>query len=250
MTLELFFKENPRAALAFSGGTDSALLLWAALRAGADVQPYFVKTEFQPAFELEDARRLCRELGRELRLIELSQLSCPEIASNPPERCYYCKRRMFTALKEAAASDSYPLVIDGTNASDSSEGRPGMRAIRELGVRSPLREAGITKARVRLLSREAGLFTWDKPSYACLATRIPTGSPILAGDLERAERGERLLSSLGYRNFRLRIRPWGALLQFDIAQLDRANREQEALRLLLAEDFPRICIDPTGREGD
>ena len=250
MTLKEFFLENSRAALAFSGGTDSAYLLWAAHEAGADVRPYFVKSQFQPAFELEDARQLCRRLGLELRVLELDQLGCREIADNPPERCYYCKRRMFGALISAAGAEGFSLVIDGTNASDSDGDRPGMRAIRELGVRSPLREAGITKARVRELSARAGLFTWDKPSYACLATRIPTGSPIRAEDLAKVERGEAVLAALGYRNFRLRLRPWGALLQFDRCQLARAERDFDEISKLLSGDFTEIRIDPEGRIGD
>lgn len=250
MTLKEFFLENPRAALAFSGGTDSACLLWAAHEAGADVRPYFVKSQFQPAFELEDARRLCRQLGKELRVLELDQLGCGEIASNPPERCYHCKKRMFAALISAAGAEGYSLIIDGTNASDSDGDRPGMRAIRELGVRSPLREAGITKARVRELSARAGLFTWDKPSYACLATRIPTGTYIRLEDLEKVERGEAALAALGYRNFRLRLRPWGALLQFDRSQLARAEKELDMIIELLSRDFSDIRIDPVGRIGD
>ena len=250
MTLKEFFLENPRAALAFSGGTDSAYLLWAAHESGADVRPYFVKSQFQPAFELEDARRLCRQLGKELRVIELDQLGCGEIASNPPERCYYCKRRMFAALSSAAGAEGYSLMIDGTNASDNDGDRPGMRALRELGVRSPLREAGITKARVRELSAQAGLFTWDKPSYACLATRIPAGTPIRAGDLAKVERGEAALSALGYRNFRLRLRPWGALLQFDAAQLAQAENNFDEIFELLSKDLGEIRIDPEGRKGD
>ena len=112
MTLQEFFLKNPRAALAFSGGTDSACLLWAAIDAGAQVQPYFIQSEFQPRFELEDARRLCRELGIELKIISLELLDCPEIASNPPERCYYCKRRLFTALIEACLLYTSPSPRD------------------------------------------------------------------------------------------------------------------------------------------
>lgn len=250
MNLHKFFLENPRAALAFSGGTDSAYLLWAAREAGAQVQPYFIKSEFQPAFELEDARRLCGQLGIELKIINLRQLGCPEIASNPPERCYHCKRRLFTALLKAAAGDGYSLVIDGTNASDSASDRPGMRAIRELGVRSPLREAGITKAQVRELSARAGLFTWSKPSYACLATRIATGTPIREEDLKKVEQGEAALAALGYRNFRLRMRDWGALLQFDVDQLADAEANLESIRALLGDGFGEIRIDPVGRKGD
>ena len=250
MTLKEFFLLNPRAALAFSGGADSAYLLWAACEAGADVRPYFVKSQFQPAFELEDALRLCRRLGLELRVIELDQLSCREIASNPPERCYYCKKRMFGALVSAAGAEGYSLIIDGTNASDSDDDRPGMRAIRELKVRSPLREAGITKTRLRQLSAQAGLFTWDKPSYACLATRIPTGCPLRAEDLARVERGEAALAALGYRNFRLRLRDWGALLQVDAGQLDKAENDLGKIQQLLSQDFGIIRIDPEGRKGD
>lgn len=250
MSLKEFFFENPRVALAFSGGTDSAYLLWAAHESGTQIQPYFLKSQFQPAFELEDARRLCRQLGTELKVLELDQLSCGEIAANPPERCYYCKKRMFQALVCAAAADDYPLIIDGTNASDWDGDRPGMRAIRELGVRSPLREAGITKARVRELSRRAGLFTWDKPSYACLATRVPTGSHIREDDLERVERGEAALAALGYRNFRLRLRGRGALLQLDDAQLRDGQNDIEKIRELLSADFGEIRIDPVGRKGD
>ncbi len=250
MTLQEFFLKNPRAALAFSGGTDSACLLWAAIDAGVQVQPYFIQSEFQPRFELEDARRLCRELGIELKIISLELLDCPEIASNPPERCYYCKRRLFTALIEAASMDGYSLVIDGTNASDQSADRPGMRAIRELDVRSPLREAGIDKSGVREMSRRAGLFTAEKPSYACLATRIPSGVLIRREDLERVERGEAALAALGYSNFRLRLKEWGALLQFDAAQLADAEANLENIRTLLVDGFGEIRIDPVGRKGD
>ena len=178
MTLEEFFRDNPRAALAFSGGTDSAFLLWAAARYGAQVRAYFVKTSFQPAFELRDAERLARELSMPMTVVEGDILAVPGAAENGPERCYHCKRALFTRLTEAARADGFSLLIDGTNASDDAGDRPGMRALRELSVCSPLRECGLTKEEVRRLSREAGLFTWNKPAYACLATRIPTGTRI------------------------------------------------------------------------
>lgn len=163
-----FFARYPRCALAFSGGTDSALLLYEARRLGADVRAYFVRGPFQPRFELEDARRLAAELGAELSVLELDVLSLPEVAKNGPDRCYHCKRAIFSAIARRAAADGYGVVIDGTNASDRSDDRPGMRAMGELGVLSPLRICGISKRRVRELSREAGLFTAEKPSYACL----------------------------------------------------------------------------------
>ena len=179
MELNDFFKENPRAALAFSGGTDSAYLLYMALKCGAQVRPYYVKTPFQPRFELDDALRLARELGTELTVIEYDILDDGLIAANPADRCYHCKKKLFgLLLRERAANDGFPLIIDGTNASDEAGERPGMRALCELGVRSPLRECGLTKTEIRARSRTAGLFTWDKPAYACLATRVPAGRRI------------------------------------------------------------------------
>ena len=194
MTLQQFFTQHPKAALAFSGGSDSAYLLWAGRTWGQDVRPYYVSTPFQPAWEREDAQRLARELGVPLTVVELDVLDCPEVAANPANRCYFCKKALFSTLWQRVRADGFSLLLDGTNASDDAQDRPGMRALSELEVRSPLRECGVTKAQLRALSREAGLFTWDKPAYACLATRIPTGTPITAPDLARVEGGEDALS--------------------------------------------------------
>lgn len=219
MELRTFFEEHPRVALAFSGGVDSAFLLWAAKNAGADVTAYYVKSAFQPEFELRDARRLAEELGAKMTVIALDVLSDEEITANPANRCYYCKKRIFTAIVEAARADGYDLLIDGTNASDDAADRPGIRALQELSVRSPLRECGITKSEVRQLSREAGLFTWDKPAYACLATRISTGESITVEKLQKTERAEEFLESLGFRDFRVRLLGEDAKLQVKEEQL-------------------------------
>lgn len=243
MTLEEFFKQNPRAALAFSGGTDSAYLLWAGLRAGAEVRPYFVKTPFQPRFELEDARRLCSQLDTDLTVLDCDILSDETVTANPPDRCYHCKRRMFSRLKRRAASEGFPLLLDGTNASDNGGDRPGMRALRELEVRSPLRECGLTKDRIRALSRQAGLFTWDKPSYACLATRFPAGRTITGSGLEAVERGEEALSGLGFRDFRLRLTPDGCKLQVPEGQISLALERREDILFALEADFAQITLD-------
>lgn len=243
MTLEQFFQQNPRCALAFSGGVDSAFLLWAGLRAGAEVRPCFVKTPFQPRFELEDARRLCGQLGVELTVLEVDILSDEAVASNPPDRCYHCKRRLFSALKEYAASEGFPLLLDGTNASDEAGERPGMRALAELEVRSPLRECGLTKERIRALSRQAGLFTWDKPSYACLATRVPTGRTITPEDLERVETGEAALAALGFRDFRLRLAAEGCRLQLVEEQFSLLPERRAELLSALEPLFSQITLD-------
>ena len=173
MTLKDFFEQVPKAAAAFSGGTDSAFVLWAAKKYGCDIHAYYVKTAFQPGFELEDARRLAAELDIPMTVVDMDILSVYGAEENGPERCYYCKRAIFTRLRDAAQADGYAVLLDGTNASDDAGDRPGMRALHELQVRSPLRECGITKAQVRERSKEAGLFTWDKPAYASL----PRGSP-------------------------------------------------------------------------
>ena len=198
MTLQEFFAENARAAIAFSGGVDSSYLLYAAVQCGADVHAYFAKTAFQPQFELDDARRLAESVGARLTVLELDALSSEDVARNPANRCYYCKQNIFGNLKRAAAEDGFTLILDGTNASDDAGDRPGMRALREMDVRSPLRECGLTKTEIRRLSHEAGLFTWDKPAYACLATRVPTGTRITPELLAATERAEGWLFSQGY----------------------------------------------------
>ena len=243
MTLSRFFRENPRAALGFSGGVDSAYLLYAALTAGAQVKAYYVKSPFQPRFELEDARRLAEELGADWEVLEGDPLADPQVAANPPNRCYFCKRMIFGRIAEAARRDGFSLLLDGTNASDDAGDRPGMRALRELEVRSPLRECGLTKADIRRLSREAGLFTWDKPAYACLATRIPTGEAITGEILARVEGAEDALFRLGYTDFRVRVFHGAARLQLPAGQLERAVRERAVLRAALAPYFKPILLD-------
>ena len=247
MTLEQFFQENPRCALGFSGGVDSAYLLYAGVKARADIKPYFIKTAFQPAFELADAQKLAEGLGVEVTVLELDALADPQVAANPADRCYYCKQNLFRTLKERAIADGYPVLLDGTNASDEAGDRPGMRALAELSVRSPLRECGLTKAEIRARSREAGLFTWDKPAYACLATRVPAGEAITADLLARVEGAEDALFRLGYTDFRVRVFHGATRLQLPRWQMERAVREAEELRQALKPYFTPILLDLEGR---
>ena len=243
MELRDFFQECPKVALGFSGGVDSAYLLYAALDHGAQVRPYFIKTAFQPQFELEDARRLCAQLGVELTVVELDVLQVPGVVENPPDRCYHCKRALFGRLRQQAQADGYTVLIDGTNASDDAGDRPGMRALGELSVRSPLRECGITKAQVRALSKEAGLFTWDKPAYACLATRVPTGEAIAPETLRKVEAAEEALFSLGYSDLRVRVFHGAARLQLPGQQLEQAAKEREAISQALSPWFDTVLLD-------
>ena len=247
MTLEQFFQENPRCALGFSGGVDSAYLLYAGVKAGADIKPYFIKTAFQPAFELADAQKLAEGLGVEVTVLELDALADPRVAANPADRCYYCKQNLFRTLKDRAIADGYPVLLDGTNASDEAGDRPGMRALAELSVRSPLRECGLTKDEIRARSREAGLFTWDKPAYACLATRVPAGEAITAETLARVEGAEDALFRLGYTDFRVRVFHGAARLQLPRGQMERAVREAETIQAALKPYFTPILLDLEGR---
>lgn len=186
--LEAFFARTPRLAVAFSGGCDSAYLLAAAKRAGCEVGAYLMATAFQPAFEQADAWRLAEELGVGLVVVEADVLAHPDVCANGPDRCYRCKGLIFGALAQAAAGDGFPVLADGTNASDDPARRPGFRALAEQGVASPLRRAAMTKEAVRAASRRLGLFTADKPRFSCLAAHVPTGEPITAARLDEAAR--------------------------------------------------------------
>ena len=210
---QFFFLENKKAALGFSGGVDSSFLLWAALRCGAEIRPYYVSTAFQPAFEQADALRLARSLGVEPVILELDILSCDEVTVNPSDRCYHCKKRIFGAVSRQALADGYTVLLDGTNASDDAADRPGIRALKELSVLSPLRLCGLTKAEIRRRSREAGLFTWNKPAYACLATRTPSGETITGRILQRTEAAETAMHALGFNDLRVRHRGEDAFLE-------------------------------------
>ena len=243
MELERFFAENPCAAVAFSGGADSAYLLYAAVKAGANVKAYYVKTAFQPQFELEDAKKLAGELGTPMQVLPLDILCDQAVTANPPDRCYHCKKRIFSAIRAAAAQDGFSVLLDGTNASDDAGNRPGIRALKELSVRSPLREAGLTKAEIRRLSKEAGLFTHDKPAYACLATRIPTGETITAEKLCRTEWAETYLAGLGLRDFRVRTMGNTAKLQVRASDLNLVVTHREQITAELGKAYEGVLLD-------
>ena len=248
MTPEEFFREHPKAAVAFSGGTDSSYLLYTASLYAEEVKAYYVKTAFQPAFELADAERFCREIRVPLRIIEKDILSVPEVVPNPADRCYYCKQSIFSAIRQAAAEDGFSVLLDGTNASDDVSDRPGMRALQELSVLSPLRICGLGKDQIRLLSKEAGLFTWDKPAYACLATRIPAGEEITAEKLAATEASETFLSGLGFSDFRVRRRGNAALLQVREEDLDLVLDTREEILEKLKSFYSSVMLDLEVRE--
>ena len=195
-----------RVVVAFSAGVDSTLLLAMAVNAlGAEnVLAAVGVSPSLPAEERQAAREIAEQLGAELVEVATGELDDPRYAANPAERCYFCKHDLFGRLGELAKLRGFDTVLSGANADDTGDFRPGMRAALELGVRSPLLEAGLTKAQIRTLSRHMNLPTWDKPAMACLASRVPYGQAITAERLGRIERAERAVRKLGFRQVRVR----------------------------------------------
>ncbi len=243
MDLKQFFEEHKKVAVAFSGGVDSSYLLYAAIKNNADVKAYYVKTAFQPEFEFEDAKKLAEGLGAKLDVICLDVLCNEDVKKNDPLRCYHCKNVIFGNIIKKAKEEGYTDLLDGTNASDDASDRPGMRALKELNVYSPLRICGLTKSQIRNLSREAGLFTWDKPAYACLATRIPTGTAISEDILNNTERAEDLLFSLGFTDFRVRYFNGAAKVQLKREQFEMFIAKKEEITTELKKYYSAVLLD-------
>lgn len=243
MNLKEFFKEHGHIALAYSGGVDSCYLLYAAVSAGADVTAYYVKSPFQPQFELDDAIELADKLGAKMKVLHADPLRDKTVADNPPDRCYHCKRAIFKTILDDAARDGYAEIMDGTNASDDEGDRPGVRALKEMNVFSPLRICGLTKDTIRRLSKEAGLKTWSKPAYACLATRVPCGETLTYEKLEATEKCEAYLFSLGFTDFRIRMAGTAAKLEMPENQLVKVIENREKIINFLKQYYSSVLLN-------
>ena len=250
MELKEFFEQNPRVAIAFSGGVDSSYLCYAAKKYARQCRAYYVKGEFQPEFEYRDAVKLASIVGIELRVINASVLSDENVSSNPSDRCYHCKNMVFSVITDAAKEDGFDVIIDGTNASDDPSDRPGVRALKERGVLSPLRDCGLTKNMIRELSKEAGLFTWNKPSYACLATRIPTGERITPEKLSVTEEAEGILMEMGFSGFRVRYEAGRARIELPGEQRERFMEKADEINTLLRRYYKSVSLDLEARHGE
>lgn len=248
MDLNDFFTDHPRVAVAFSGGVDSSYTLACALDYAQAAHAYFVKSAFQPAFELEDARRVADQLGAPLTVLDVDVLANPQVTANPADRCYFCKQAVFGTIASAARSDGFEEIVDGTNATDDASDRPGMKALAEMGVLSPLRLCGIGKADVRRGAKEHGLPTWDKPSYACLATRIPTGQKITAENLARTERAESFLFDLGFSDLRVRTVGDAAKIQLPANQIPLLMMYRREIVGELSADYSDVWLDLEARD--
>lgn len=245
-----FFTINSRIAVALSGGVDSAVLLYLAEKYGKSVKAYFVKSEFQPAFELDDALSICNTLNAKLEIIDLSVLSDDSIVSNPQNRCYYCKKAIFGSIVQKAKSDGYDIVLEGTNATDDIADRPGYKALQEMGVISPLRLYGFTKCDIRQLAKENNIPVSSKPSYACLATRVPTGMQITEEILHITEKAERELFSLGFSNFRVRYCDGNALLQITEDDFPLFAGKRKDILEILGRYYNNITLDSKFRSSN
>ena len=230
-SLKRILSEMSGVVVAFSGGTDSTLLLKVAHdELGEKAIAVTATSSSLPREELEYAAELASQLGVRHLIIESDELESPGFVANSPDRCYHCKQLRFDALIKLAQEKGFSYVVDGTNFDDQGDHRPGMRAARELGVRSPLMEAGFTKADIRAISRELGLPTWNKPSNACLASRVPYGTPITRERMQQVEQAERLLHSLGFTQ--VRVRAHGEIARIEV--------EAESMPILLENRLPIV----------
>lgn len=199
-------KKLKRILLAFSGGVDSTFLAKICIDVlGKDnVLAVTAKSGLVSPSELKEAVDIARNLKIPHKILDLDALDIPNFSDNPPQRCYYCKQELFSRFITLAKEEGLDFVIEGTNADDTEDFRPGRKAIRELGIKSPLRQSKLTKAEIRILSKELSLSTWDKPSFACLASRFPYGEKITREKLERVGQAEDYLRKMGFSQFRVR----------------------------------------------
>ena len=223
-------------AVAFSGGVDSSFLLKCAHDVLGDrVLAVTADSMFIPRAEIQSARDFCQRCGIRQKLISIDVLGTAGVKENPPDRCYHCKRGIFERMLDAAAEEGISVVAEGSNVDDEGDYRPGMRAIQELSVRSPLKEAGLNKAEIRELSRRLGLNTWDKPSMACLASRVPYGEELSCEKLQRVEQAEELLHSLGI--IQCRVRCHGTLARVEVLPDDFNRIMEESTRDMIVDTF-------------
>jgi pyridinium-3,5-biscarboxylic acid mononucleotide sulfurtransferase len=224
-----------RTLVAYSGGTDSAFLAWAAHRAlGRDMLAVIADSPSLARFELNDAARFAREQGIPLEIVRTEEFSRPEYVRNDGSRCFHCKDELFSRMDELRREHNFESIAYGVNLDDQSDFRPGQRAAREHHVARPLANAGLTKQEVRELAREAGLRIWDKPASACLASRVAYGRPVTREALRSIERGEEALRELGFREFR--VRHHGEIARIEIGREEMAR----ALTPEMAGQFTRV----------
>jgi len=231
-------RELDRVIVAYSGGTDSAYLAWAAGKVlGSDAIAVTADSASMPESHKRDAEQFARRFGLRHEYIKTHEFDNPLYAANEPDRCFHCKNELFTRLEELGRQRGITNIVYGVNVDDLGDYRPGQNAAAQHNVRAPLVEAGLTKAEIRELSRRAGLPTWDRPAAACLSSRIPYGTPVTVETVKLIERGEEVLRELGFRQFRVRFH--GELVRIEIAP----DEMPRALNLEMAKKMTAIFKD-------
>ena len=248
--LEKLIKPFSKVAVAFSGGADSSLLLFLCSKfLPGNVVALTASTVFQTEEEIELCKRSTRKLGIDHRVIPVEILSDPAIASNPPDRCYHCKKRLFGAMLKAAEEEGCRVVLDGTNKDDTADYRPGLRALEELGIISPFLVAGAGKKWIRETSKKCQVSTWDRPSNACLASRIPYDTPIDRELLKKIENGEKILENHGFAKRRLRVYNDIACIEIEQARIESMFTDGRYISILAGLKklgFRTIALDLEG----
>lgn len=248
--LQGLLADMKEVVVAFSGGVDSAFLFRVACDVlGRNAVAVTALSPIQPGRLGGEAARIAEEVGGRHLVIETNELNDPEFRKNPPDRCYVCKKALFSRIVEFAKSEGLGTVVDGSNASDLDDYRPGMRALRELGIRSPLAEVGLTKSSIRRLAREMGMSNWDRPAATCLATRIPYGEEITLERLCRVDEAEEIILSLGFGQVRVRDHGEVARIEVEPGEVRRLTSDEiqpAAVSGLKKLGFRYVCADLEG----
>lgn len=237
------------AVLAYSGGVDSTFLLKALQMSGVRALAVTAVSDIVPSRDVQDAKTMAESIGIDHVFIETDELSVENFVANPPERCFYCKDMLFRTLSERAKNEGYLHVMDGSTIDDLADYRPGMKAAREHNVRSPLIEAGLSKPKIRELSRHLNLSTWNKPSSPCLATRFPYGHRITKDALQRVAKAEDCLKSIGFET--VRVRDHGHLARIEVpedslARLGSPHTRKHVVEVLKTLGYNCISLDLEG----